>query len=51
MRNFKCKVCNYVHTDEEAPRLCPVCLSVFDGLFVEVDDDGRELEIPGRENG
>ena len=43
MRKWKCTVCGYVHEDEEAPRICPVCGSVYEGLFIEVDDIGREI--------
>lgn len=43
MRRWKCKVCGYVHEDEAAPRICPVCGAVYEGLFIEIDDIGREM--------
>ena len=51
MRKWKCTVCGYVHEDEEAPRICPVCGSVYAGLFIEVDDIGREIDKKQQERG
>lgn len=45
MRKWKCKACGYVHEGYEAPRICPVCGAVYEGLFVEVDDIGREIDV------
>jgi rubredoxin len=51
MRRWKCKVCGYVHEAEVAPRICPVCGAVYEGLFIEIDDIGREVAVQPQGDG
>ncbi|URZ14313.1 NADH peroxidase [Clostridium felsineum] len=40
MKKFKCVVCGYIYTGEDAPEKCPVCNAGKD-KFVEVKDEGE----------
>ncbi|AAK81520.1 rubrerythrin [Clostridium acetobutylicum] len=40
MKKFKCVVCGYIYTGEDAPEKCPVCGAGKD-KFVEVKDEGE----------
>ena len=41
MKKFKCTVCGYIYTGEDAPEKCPVCGAGAD-KFVEVTDEADE---------
>lgn len=43
MKQWKCKVCNYVHTGDEPPNTCPVCAAAADDFeLVKSSQEGNQ---------
>lgn len=48
MKKWRCTVCNYIHTGEEPPDVCPIC-GVESDKFVLVEEMADDLSDQKRE--
>lgn len=41
MKEYICKVCGYIHRDENPPEVCPICQALT-GQFVELTEENKK---------